>query len=69
MNKKNILSFVSLPDIFTIANGILGFIAIYVVIIGNTILAARIVFICIFFDSFDGFLARRNNNCENFGRF
>ena len=68
MNKKNILSFVSLPDIFTIANGILGFIAIYVVIIGNTILAARIVFICIFFDSFDGFLARRNNNCANFGK-
>lgn len=68
MNKKNILSFVSLPDIFTIANGILGFIAIYMVIIGNTILAARIVFICIFFDSFDGFLARRKNNCENFGK-
>jgi hypothetical protein len=68
MNKRSILSCVSLPDIFTSVNGILGFIAIYAVMIGYPILAARFVFICIFFDSFDGFLARRNNNCANFGK-
>ncbi|MEN6379659.1 MAG: CDP-diacylglycerol--serine O-phosphatidyltransferase [Methanofastidiosum sp.] len=68
MNRPGITTFVSLPDIFTITNGTLGFLAIYFILIGNLLLASRIVFLCIFFDSFDGFLARRNNNCEEFGR-
>ena len=68
MTRSGITTFVSLPDIFTIVNGTLGFFAIYFIIIGELILASRIVFLCIFFDSFDGFLARRNNNCEEFGR-
>ena len=68
MNRPGIATFVSLPDIFTILNGTLGFFAIYSILIGEALLASRIVFLCIFFDSFDGFLARRNNNCAEFGR-
>jgi len=68
MNRPWIAAFVSLPDIFTITNGILGFLAIYHILIGNILLASRIVFLCIFFDSFDGFLARRKNNCAEFGK-
>jgi len=68
MNRLGIVDFVSLPDIFTITNGTLGFLAIYFILIGDLLLASRIVFLCIFFDSFDGFLARRNNNCAEFGR-
>lgn len=68
MNRPGITTFVSLPDIFTLTNGTLGFLAIYFILIGNLLLASRIVFLCIFFDSFDGFLARRNNNCAEFGK-
>jgi len=68
MNKPGIPTFVSLPDIFTIMNGTLGFFSIYSILIGELLLASRLVFLCIFFDSFDGFLARRNNNCAEFGR-
>ncbi|NYT03247.1 MAG: CDP-diacylglycerol--serine O-phosphatidyltransferase [Candidatus Methanofastidiosa archaeon] len=68
MNKKGIINFVSLPDIFSIANGTLGVIALYFILIGNISIAARIVFLCIFFDSFDGFLARRKNNSAEFGK-
>lgn len=68
MNKKGILNFVSLPDIFSIANGTLGVISLYFILIGNISIAARIVFLCIFFDSFDGFLARRKNNSAEFGK-
>ncbi|NPV51255.1 MAG: CDP-diacylglycerol--serine O-phosphatidyltransferase [Candidatus Methanofastidiosum sp.] len=68
MNKKGIINFVSLPDIFSIANGTLGVIALYFILIGNISIAARIVFLCIFFDSFDGFLARRKNNSADFGK-
>ncbi|KYC45771.1 MAG: Archaetidylserine synthase [Candidatus Methanofastidiosum methylothiophilum] len=68
MNKKVIFDFVSLPDIFSIANGVLGFISLYYILIGNILLSSRIVFLCIFFDSFDGFLARRNDSCADFGK-
>jgi len=68
MSRSGIATFVSLPDTFTIVNGTLGFLAMYFILIGELLLASRIVFLCIFFDSFDGFLARRNNNCEEFGR-
>ncbi len=68
MNKKGIMDFVSLPDIFSITNGALGFFAIYFILVGNPLIAARIVFLCIFLDSFDGFLARRKNNCADFGK-
>ncbi len=68
MNKKDIMAFISLPDIFSITNGALGFFAIYFILVGDTLIAARIVFLCIFLDSFDGFLARRKNNCADFGK-
>ncbi|MCC7572336.1 MAG: CDP-diacylglycerol--serine O-phosphatidyltransferase [Candidatus Methanofastidiosum sp.] len=68
MNKLGITAFVSLPDIFTIINGILGFSAIYFIIVGDLFIASKIVFFCIFFDSFDGFLARKKNNCDEFGK-
>lgn len=68
MNRPGIANLVSLPDIFTLINGTLGFFAIYSILNGELLLASRIVFVCIFFDSFDGFLARRNNNCAEFGR-
>ena len=68
MNKKGITSFVSLPDIFSIANGTLGVIALYCILLGNISIAARIVFLCIFFDSFDGFLARKKKNSAEFGK-
>lgn len=68
MNRLGIANLVSLPDIFTLINGTLGFFAIYSILNGELLLASRIVLVCIFFDSFDGFLARRNNNCAEFGR-
>lgn len=68
MNRPGIANLVSLPDIFTLINGTLGFFAIYSILNGELLLASRIVLVCIFFDSFDGFLARRNNNCAEFGR-
>jgi len=68
MNRPGITTFVSLPDIFTLTDGALGFLAISFILIGNLWLASRIVFLCIFFDSFDGLLARRNNTCAEFGK-
>jgi CDP-diacylglycerol--serine O-phosphatidyltransferase len=68
MSKIGITAFFSLPNTFTIINAVLGLFAIYNIIIGNLILPARIVLLAIFFDSFDGFLARKKNSVAEFGR-
>ena len=68
MKKIEISAFISLPNVFTIINALLGLFAIYFIITNNLILSARMVLIAIFFDSFDGFLARNKNNIAEFGK-
>ncbi|NMC75805.1 MAG: CDP-diacylglycerol--serine O-phosphatidyltransferase [Candidatus Methanofastidiosa archaeon] len=68
MKKTEISAFISLPNLFTIINALLGLFAIYFIIKNNLVLSARMVLIAIFFDSFDGFLARKSNNIAEFGK-
>jgi len=68
MKETGISSFISLPNLFTFINSTLGLFAIYFIILDNLILSSRIVLLAIFFDSFDGFLARKKNITAEFGK-
>lgn len=68
MKETGISAFISLPNLFTFINATLGLFAIYFIILDNLILSSRIVLLAIFFDSFDGFLARKKNIVAEFGK-
>lgn len=68
MKETEITAFISLPNFFTLANATLGLFAIYFILIGDLILSSRFILMAIFFDSFDGFLARKKNSIADFGR-
>jgi len=68
MKETGIRAFISLPNLFTFINATLGLFAIYFIILDNLILSSRIVLLAIFFDSFDGFLARKKNIAAEFGK-
>jgi len=68
MKETGIRAFISLPNLFTFINATLGLFAIYFIILDNLILSSRIILLAIFFDSFDGFLARKKNIVAEFGK-
>ncbi|MCK5547896.1 MAG: CDP-diacylglycerol--serine O-phosphatidyltransferase [Thermoplasmata archaeon] len=60
---------VSIADYVTIANGLLGFLAITYIIDGKFIVAYMLLMVCILVDGIDGKLARFFKSKHHFGRY
>jgi CDP-diacylglycerol--serine O-phosphatidyltransferase len=59
----------SIADFFTLANALLGFLALTYVIDGKFLLAVFLIFFAILLDGLDGFLARRFGSKHHFGQY
>jgi len=63
------IKLISPADIFTLLNGIVGFIAITYIIDGNFLFASLLIFVSLFMDRLDGFVARRILSKHTKGRY
>jgi CDP-diacylglycerol--serine O-phosphatidyltransferase len=63
------LTKVSAGDIFTLANGVLGFVAITYVLEQRFIAATGLIFMCMIMDGLDGYMARRLGSRHSIGQF
>jgi archaetidylserine synthase len=59
--------YVSLPDLFSIANASFGFLSIIMVMNGQLIIAAQFILLAVIFDSLDGWVARKTNRDDECG--
>ncbi len=59
--------YVSLPDLFSIANASFGFLSIIMAINGQLIIAAQFILLAVIFDSLDGWVARKTNRDDECG--
>lgn len=59
----------SIADFFTLANALLGFLALTYVIDGKFLLAIFLIFLAILLDGLDGALARRFGSKHHFGQY
>ena len=59
----------SIADIFTIANGLIGFLAITYIFDGKFLLASTLIICAIIVDGLDGFIARHFGSKHSFGRY
>lgn len=63
------LKLISPADIFTLLNGVVGFIAITYIIDGNFLFASFLIFVSVLMDRMDGFIARRYLSKHTKGRY
>ena len=59
----------SIADIFTLANGLIGFLAITYIFDGKFLLASTLIICAIILDGLDGFMARRFGSKHSLGRY
>ena len=64
-----ILRMVSIADVFTLANALLGFLAILLVVVGEVLFALYAIILGILCDGLDGLLARRFSRKWYFGDY
>lgn len=58
----------TIPDLVTLLNLVLGFTSLILLYEGKIILASTLIFIAVFADCFDGYLARKRGSASEFGR-
>jgi len=68
LRRGGVRLFFTIPNIFTLLNLVSGFISIYFAVMSNYMLSFALILIAVVFDGLDGFVARKLNAANDFGR-